>query len=464
MFIFSRTVATWTPVYNDLSAWAPELWARESVAILEESMIFGGLVYRDFNNEVANFGDIVNTRQPAEFVTNMYAQGDTVTYQDASATNIQVKLDCIADTSFKIYDVESSYSFAELVNVYLRPAVTSIARVVDRKIAGQAVNFLDNTTGGLGSAVTRDFIVETEQKLNDLKVNEMGRRLVLSSSGKADVLKTDLFVKANEAGSDAALRRAMMGDLFGMDTYMSLNVASTASAVTTATTTTGDTAAGIKVVPVTATTGAAEGQYFTVVGDMTPLRITSIDTLNITVARKLREATSSGAAVTWSTTGLVDTTGLTPTTYPVGWTKAIHVDGLASGPHVGQIVAFATHALHPAEYVIVSAVNTANDDWDIVLDRALTVAVADGVVVNYGPAGSLNPAFNRNAITLVNRPLRTASGLGNNGAGMAVASSQNISVRVATSWDQDKKALKVSVDSLFGVKTLDANNGCVLLS
>ncbi len=95
----------------------------------------------------------VNTRMPAEFVANMYAQGDSVTYQDASATNIQVKLDCIADTSFKIFDVESSYSFAELVNVYLRPAVTSIARIVDRKIGGQAVNFdRDKRRKGLKSA------------------------------------------------------------------------------------------------------------------------------------------------------------------------------------------------------------------------------------------------------------------------------------------------------------------------
>jgi hypothetical protein len=458
MFKIGNYADVWQPVYaNDLTAWAPELWARESVAILEESMILGGLVHRDFNNEIAQFGDIVNTRMPAEFQAKMYAQGDTVVPQDASATNIPVKLDMIADTSFRIYDVEQTYSFADLVATYLQPAVSSVARVVDRKIAGQAAQFLNNTTGGMGAAVDQDSLVETEKKLNDLKVNEQNRLLVLGSKGKADILKTALFVKANESGTDSALRRAMMGDLFGMDTYMSLNIPASGTAVTTATTTTASTAAGATVIPVTSAVGAAAGQYFTVAGDMTPLRIDSIATLDINVLRAAREATTSGAAVTWCTTGLTDTGA----TYPAGWTKAIHVDTLSGGPHVGQLVAFGD-GTDTNEYVIVDVVETADPDYDIVLDRALENSLADGVVVNYGPVGNLNLAFNRNAITLVNRPLDTGGGFA--GSNMAVASSRNISVRVATTWEQLTKSMLVSVDALFGVKTLNGNNGCVLLN
>lgn len=44
------------------SAYIPELWANESLAILEENMVIGNLVHRDFENVIANFGDTVNTR------------------------------------------------------------------------------------------------------------------------------------------------------------------------------------------------------------------------------------------------------------------------------------------------------------------------------------------------------------------------------------------------------------------
>jgi len=461
MLNFTQNYDLWTPVYaNTFDPWNPKLWARESIAILEESMIYGSLIHRDFNNEIASFGDIVNTRKPAEFTTNIYTKGTNVTYQDASAANVQVKLDTVADVSFLVYDIEQTYSFADLVTTYLQPAILTLARTVDRKIAGQAAQFLANTAGGMGTLSktnTLQYLVETEQALNEQKVSDVGRNLVVASGTKANILMTDLFVSTEKAGTDNALRRASLGGLFGMETYMSLNTPSVTTAPQeTPTTTSAKTDAGDSAV---STVGAVTaGAYFTIAGDMTPLRVLSTSgTYDLVTTRPIREATSSGAAVTIYSQGAVDFVA----GYAAGYVGEVHVDGLAGGPHVGQLVSFGSGAAAGAEYVIVQAVNTAADDWDLILDRGLDAAISDNDVVNYGPVGSMNPAFHRNAIALVNRPLEVPNGAA--GANIATASSRNISVRVATSWDQDKKALKVSVDSLFGVKTLDAQYGVILL-
>jgi hypothetical protein len=46
----------------------PNMWANEGLAILEESMVMAAkLVHRDFENEVRDYGDVVNTRRPGEF-------------------------------------------------------------------------------------------------------------------------------------------------------------------------------------------------------------------------------------------------------------------------------------------------------------------------------------------------------------------------------------------------------------
>ena len=59
---------TWVPVFdNSVDAYIPELWAQESLMILEANMVMAGLVHRDFENEIAEFGDIVNTRRPQKF-------------------------------------------------------------------------------------------------------------------------------------------------------------------------------------------------------------------------------------------------------------------------------------------------------------------------------------------------------------------------------------------------------------
>src|SRR5690606_17217569 len=116
---------------NVLSAYVPEIWSRESLEILRETVVMANLVHRDFSREVANFGDTVNTRKPAKFTAQDKGATSDVTVQDATATNVQVVLDTHKHVSFMIYDIEASKSFMNLVNVYLRPAVLAMANAID---------------------------------------------------------------------------------------------------------------------------------------------------------------------------------------------------------------------------------------------------------------------------------------------------------------------------------------------
>ena len=77
---------------NDNSAFIPELWASEGLAILQENMVIANLVHRDFENEIRQFGDVVNTRRPGTFQIRRKADGDTLQNQDASATNARMHL------------------------------------------------------------------------------------------------------------------------------------------------------------------------------------------------------------------------------------------------------------------------------------------------------------------------------------------------------------------------------------
>lgn len=457
MELFYGEVNIWVMVYdNDLDAWNPELWARESIEILNERMLWGNLVHRDFESIVAAYGDTVNTRMPGEFESEPYVKGDTITLQDATATNVAVKLDQIEDVSIKIYEVEQTFAFADLVSTYLDPMITALARKVDRKIAGQSVRFLGNTAGGMGgssSSTIHGYMVDTEQKLNDLKVHEGGRQFVFGSKIKADMLKTGLFVKVNESGSTEALRKAWAGDLFGMNSYMSLNVPSVNNATldtAAATTTSAAIAAGATATALTA--APAAGQYFTIAGDLTPLRLATSSTTGNYINRSNRESVASGAAVVVYEVGAVDLVA----NYALGYSKKIHVDGTGV-PHVGQLVSF---GVQTQEYCITSAVADGGGDYDITLDRPLEAAITNDLAVNYGPNGSMNLAFNRNAIAMVTRPL---SRLGGGLSAVASDPDTGLSLRIAMERDINTKSMIVSADILFGIQVLNANNGAVLL-
>ena len=48
---------------NDNDAYIPERWAQEGLLLLEENSVTAALVHRDFEDEVREFGDVVNTRR-----------------------------------------------------------------------------------------------------------------------------------------------------------------------------------------------------------------------------------------------------------------------------------------------------------------------------------------------------------------------------------------------------------------
>ena len=151
---------------NDNDALIPEKWATESVAILVENMVAANLIHRDFEDEIASYGDVVNTRQPSEFVARRKIDSEDVTVQNAEATNIPVTLNQHFHVSFRIRDGEESKAFKDLVDFYLEPAVVAMSQGIDKVILGQTVQFISNVAGHIGllsSTTAKDYILDNRK-------------------------------------------------------------------------------------------------------------------------------------------------------------------------------------------------------------------------------------------------------------------------------------------------------------
>lgn len=471
---FLSSIPTLIAYNNDTSAWNPQLWARESLAILVENMVMAGLVHRDFENVVANYGEVVNTRRPAEFTAKRKTVNDNITVQNASATNVQVKLNQHVHVSFIIRDGEKAKAFVDLVSEYLEPAMIANARLIDRVILGQHVQFWANVTGGLGklsSSNATDYIIDTRGLLNRKKAPIEGRNLVWTSDAEGMALKNTIFLKANEVGDGGeALREATLGRKLSFNHVMSQN----ASAVTTLTDTgtaainlaagyaANSTASVFDTLVGTPTANA----WLTIDGDNTPQRIVTYTEASSTCTYLpgLRTAVANDAVVTFGLSGAVDNANpitdgdvtLCASGYPVDYAKYITIDSFTAAPQVGQAVSF---GLDPtsATYCIV---DVAADGLSIMLDRPLEAAIANDAVVNLGPAGQYNFAFRRNAIAMVSRPLPLPEA---GGVQSAVVDYKGVGLRVTIGYDQYKQGHLVTVDLLFGIKVLDTNQGAILL-
>jgi hypothetical protein len=465
MMKFLNAVPYFPGYVNDTDAYVPEFWANESLAILEENMVMGNLVHRDFEPIIQSFGDVVNTRRPGEFLAVRKTNDDSVTIQNATATNVQVPLNQQIHVSFMIRDGEESKSFKSLVDEYMFPAMLAQARIVDQILLGQAYQYLANVyglLGGLSSSNAVQYITGIRNKMNIKKAYMDGRNLVLTPNSETSLLNNSQFTDANRIGDDGtALREASLGRKLGFDMWMCQNGSSVATGNSTlaGAINGGNLAAGSTVLTVNNFTGAVTtGNWLTVAGDMTPQRITAHsetlgNTTSITISPGLRSAIVNTAVVTTYTAGQVNQS-VSPTGYAIGWSKPIVYDTFTVDPQVGQLVAFGTAT------DVYSIVQVDTVGKTILLDRPLVAAIADNALINIGPPGEYNFAFHRNALALVVRPMAMPrDGIG---ARSAVVNAGGLSMRATITYNGEKQGTLVTLDMLLGVAVLDTNLGGIM--
>ena len=345
---------------NDNQAFIPELWASEGLAILQENMVIANLVHRDFENEIRQFGDVVNTRRPGTFGIRRKQDGSTLQNQDATATNVKVPLDQWFYTSFTIKDGEASKSFQDLVDIYLRPGMMTIARSVDRSVLGHVWGFLGGPSSRVGrlsnltAQNSKDYVLEARETLNVNKAPLEGRNLVLAPVSETALLKNELFIAAQMRGDfGTALESATLGRILGFDTYMDQNVNSVSilncDADTTGTVT-GALAAGVggSQAVTLADYAVNAGEFAVVAGNDQPTYITAATTTGtvgvkgsgtttaITLNEANKFATLASAALT------VYTACASYASYAAGWVEGIVLTGYTNPPQIGQLVAFGT--------------------------------------------------------------------------------------------------------------------------
>jgi hypothetical protein len=446
-----------TAYANDNDALVPELWAQESLMVLENNMVATNLVHRDFEPVIASYGDVVNTRKPASFTARRKTDVDSVTIQDASTTNVAVKLDQHLHTSFMIKDQEQSKSFKDLVTTHLTPAVISLAQAADQIVMGQVYKFLPNAVGQLGAGATKANMIAAREKMTTLKVPQGPglRNLLITPNMEGQLLNIADFLNAEKVGdAGTALREGSIGRKLGFDTYTSQNTPSILSASAVATGAVNNApgyAVGTTTLTVNGFSAAiTNGSWCTIDGQ--PHEITATvggaTPTSITIRSALRAAVANSAVIKVYAPAQVNLGA----GYVSGWTKEMVYD-TTTPIRPGQLVSYGSGIIHAAI--------DGTDATNLLLDRPTEAALADNAVLGLGPSGEYGFAFHRNALAFVTRPLATPRA--NTGALSSVAAYNGLGLRVTITYNGEKQGHLVTIDMLAGVKELDLNLGVPLL-
>lgn len=440
---------------NDFSAFIPEWWAMGALAILNENLVTLPLVNKDFSDQFASGGQVVNTRRPNKMVATRKHQATGIAAQDVSATNVVVPLNQQIYNSFVVQDLDQQWSMADLMQTYLAPAGFALAKMADQIVLGQAARFLyaGNVVGRSDQTVYQNIVDARVLMDNNLAYQE-NRHLVTSPFVEGLMLKDNTLIQQYSAGTTQALRAGIVGNLVGVDLYKTqISPANTVSSTGSAT----GTVAAATLVGATSFTANqtsptfAAGDWIKLRGQ--PFKITAVaggaDPRTVTVGRAIP------FALTTSDTFVLCKACTVSTNYVAGWAEPIVLAPSSEYvPAEGNFVEINGNAY---AVVRVTAANT------VLLDRPLeTVITAASHKMATIPPGNYSFMFHRDCMTVAIRPLAQTRA----GAGVlsAVANYNGLTVRAQMWYNGTTQTMQVSLDFLMGTQVLDTNLACVVCS
>lgn len=432
---------------NPTDGLIPKKWARESLLRVKSKAVLPMLVYRNFSEEIASYGDTVNAHLPGRFAMKRKQSGQNVVTQEASLVTVPVVLDGWGHVSFVVDDAHAALAFKDLEKLYLDPALEAIVDGLEYAILGRMYSLMgtQNAIGQLGSGMPYETLTAINERCDALKMPT--RYVTIGSKTKMAILNNKDVVTADKIGDNGTrLKKASIGEILGCNYIYSDKLIApakneTVTAASGAINKSGGYPAGTTVLTVDGITVAAKvNTFITVSGDMTPQRITAATTTSYTVSPGLVSPVTDDSVVT-AYKGFT-----TDEDKDIQDIDAVSTTSWASGTVAGQPICVAGFYDGLLENAL---------DTEFQPTIALQGAITSGDSVGIAPNGGYNFAFDPNAIALVTRPLP----LPPKNVEAYVTSLDGIGMRVTKTYDGVAQGTRITLDFLYGTKMLNDQLG-----
>lgn len=355
--------------------------ARQALPRLIENLVFPNLIYKDYSDayEVGK-GATVQVRKPVILTASEFNEGSGTSAQDVKETSVEVTLDKLATVDVEFGAIARATNVDDLNRLFIEPAAAALATKIndDGLALYKDIPYFVGTSGTTPDGL--DDFANAAKVLDNNKAPTTQRFGVWNPDAMAAFRQIGSIVNAEKSGSTAALRAGSIGNIFGINNYMTQGIKSVASGNITAG---GTGATGLKI----------------------KTAVTADDDI-ILVSNASASPTLSG-------------------TVKAG--DILTIDG--------------------KNYIAQADAAAASNEIAVALDRNITVAANTAVTVANG--GAQNLVFHENAFAFVTRPLAAPAGVES-----YTTSYNGISLRVVRGYNMQYKKEMLSMDVLYGYKTM----------
>lgn len=203
-----------------------DIIAAEAITILDNELVMAKKVFRgyedDFSKKVNGYkvGETISIRKPTDFTVR---DGAVMNVQDVTEGKTTITVDKRKGIDFKFTSQDLTLNIGELSERVIKPAMVQLANQVDTDLMALYKN-VPNWVGTPGQIVNSytDF-AKAPERLDEYAVPQDMRCAVLAPADHWGLLgsQTALYMQDVAKG---AYRKGSMGEIGGVDTYMSQNV------------------------------------------------------------------------------------------------------------------------------------------------------------------------------------------------------------------------------------------------
>jgi hypothetical protein len=171
----------------------PTIWSANVLSVLQKTLVFASpmITNRNYEGEVANFGDRVKINQIGDVDVQDYTPGTDITYQDMDSAAQFLDIDQQKYFAINLDDVDAAQVNVDLMVAYAQQAAYKVADTVDQSLAGlygQA-----GVTSGLGTTASPLLVTSADSATSYTGVMQMFT-LINTALTKSNVPKQGRYV------------------------------------------------------------------------------------------------------------------------------------------------------------------------------------------------------------------------------------------------------------------------------
>lgn len=200
--------------------------------LLARDVVIPALVWRDAAGDFAGAADsTISIRVPARTTARTRPLGQArptasegngiITMDELVEQKVDVTLTDAVYSAVAITDEQQELDIVNFGRQVLAPQVSAVAEGCENALTAEMVGATYKTTLTLDAADPYKTLVDAHVALNKANVPRDGRVVLAGADIEGAILKSDRLSRVDHSGSDAALRRAEIGNLARFPVYVS---------------------------------------------------------------------------------------------------------------------------------------------------------------------------------------------------------------------------------------------------